>query len=167
MLLLSFIKTIRTKIWTFIALYHVKQYGQGVHVNKKTKFTSNTIIGNNCHFNGMKVTGMGRVIIGNNFHSGGGILIITSYHNYDNGKCIPYDDTYISKDVVIKDNVWLGENVTILAGVTIGEGAVIQAGSVVVNNIPSLSIAGGHPACVFKKRDEKHYYDLKAQNLYM
>ena len=43
----------------------------------------------------------------------------------------------------------------------IGEGTIIQAGSVVVNNIPKYSIAGGHPAIVFSKRDVNHYLDLK------
>ena len=54
----------------------------------------------------MKVTGNGNITIGNNFHSGGGILILTSNHNYE-GKSIPYDETTIDGDVVIEDNVWL------------------------------------------------------------
>lgn len=94
----------------------------------------------------------------------GGVLIITSNHNYDKGNAIPYDNTYIDGDVVIEDNVWIGQNVTILQGVTIGEGAIIQAGSVVVSNIPACCIAGGHPAKVFKKRDEEHYKQLKCAN---
>jgi acetyltransferase-like isoleucine patch superfamily enzyme len=49
----------------------------------------------------------------------------------------------------------------VLGGVTIGEGAIIQAGSVVVSDIPSLAIAGGHPARVFKNRDGAHYERLK------
>ena len=110
----------------------------------------------------MKVTGNGNITIGNNFHSGGGILILTSNHNYE-GKSIPYDETTIDGDVVIEDNVWLGQNVTILQGVKIGEGAIIQAGSVVVSDIEPCSIAGGHPAKVFKMRNEQHYYELKQE----
>ncbi len=89
--------------------------------------------------------------------------MITQFHNYDHGKEIPYDDTYIYKDIDIGDNVWLGSRVTILGGVKIGEGVIIQAGSVVVSDIPEFSIAGGHPAKVFKKRDVEHYLRLKAQ----
>lgn len=111
----------------------------------------------------MKIAGNGTVTIGNNFHSGGGILLITSNHNYDFGSAVPYDNTTIDGDIVIEDNVWLGQNVIILQGVTIGEGAIIQAGSVVVTDIPACSIAGGHPAKVFKKRDEEHYYELKQE----
>lgn len=87
--------------------------------------------------------------------------MITQIHNYDHGNEIPYDDTYIYKDVLIKDNVWLGSRVVILGGVTIGEGAIIQAGSVVVSDIPDYAIAGGHPAKVFKYRDKEHYDKLK------
>lgn len=148
------------KFFTNICKKTAKQYGSGLHINHWSKFTSKTSIGNNCHFNGMKITGNGNVTIGNNFHSGGGILILTSNHNYE-GKSIPYDNTMIDGDVLIEDNVWLGQNVTILQGVKIGEGAIIQAGSVVVSDIESCGIAGGHPARMFKKRNEEHYYQLK------
>ena len=90
-------------------------------------------------------------------------MIITSIHNYDNGTAIPYDDSIISKDVVIEDNVWLGNRVIILPGVHIEEGAIIQAGSVVVKDVPKYAIAGGHPAEVFKTRDIEHYEKLKKE----
>lgn len=61
---------------------------------------------------------------------------------------LPYDTSYVDKDVTIGDCVWLGNNIIILGGVTIGEGAIIQAGSVVCKDIPPLAIAGGHPATV-------------------
>ena len=69
----------------------------------------------------MKITGNGMVTIGSNFTLGGGILILTSNHNYE-GKAIPYDNTMVDGNVIIEDNVWLGQNVTILQGVKIGEG---------------------------------------------
>lgn len=160
------IRKIRTIIWTNLSLVKV-QHGEKIFVNKKSKFTSFTVLGNNCHFNGIKITGEGKVKIGNNFHSGSNILMLTSYHNYDKGNALPYDDTFIVRDIVIEDNVWLGENVTVLAGVRIGEGAIIQAGSVVVSDIPPFSIAGGHPAVVFKQRDVQHYNELKSKNKFM
>ncbi len=109
----------------------------------------------------MTIGGRGRVIIGDNFHSGPECRIITSFHNYEGTK-IPYDETYIDRDVIIGDNVWFGTRVMVLGGVTIEEGAIIQAGSVVVSNIPKGAIAGGHPAKVFKYRDLAHYDELKA-----
>lgn len=156
------IRKIRTFFLTNICSKTAKQHGKGLHINHWCKFSSKTCIGNNCHFNGIKIAGKGNVMIGDNFHSGEGILILTSNHNYE-GSSIPYDNTTIDGDVVIEDNVWLGQNVTILQGVTIGEGAIIQAGSVVVSNIEPCSIAGGHQAKVFKKRNEEHYFQLKAE----
>lgn len=89
-------------------------------------------------------------------------MIITDIHNYE-GEAIPYDETIISKDVIIEDNVWLGNRVIILPGVTIQEGAIVQAGSTVVKDVPSCAIVGGHPAKVFKYRDVQHYNQLKAE----
>ncbi len=141
----------------------VKAYKEPLRMNRYSRVTENTILGKNVNFNGIKIKGKGKVVIGNNFHCGEDCLIITDVHNYDKGKAIPYDDTYIVKDVIIEDNVWLGDRVIILGGVRIGEGAIIQAGSVVVKDIPKYAVAGGHPAKVFKYRDIEHYEKLKKE----
>ncbi|WP_026970147.1 acyltransferase [Algoriphagus terrigena] len=157
---------IRRKYWT----YRVRRAIGGslgiLFANGPTYLTRDTFLGSNVHFNGLRVVGRGRCDIGNNFHSGSGCIIFTHYHNFDGGAAIPYDNSYIVENVVIKDNVWIGINVIILAGVTIGEGAIIQAGSVVVNNIPDLAIAGGHPARVFKYRNKDHYFKLVHEQRY-
>ncbi|GGC84958.1 hypothetical protein GCM10007216_14560 [Thalassobacillus devorans] len=140
-----------------------KKVGRGLKVNNKTSVTNNTILGNNVNFNGMHINGNGKVHIGDNFHSGEGCLIISDIHNYNKGNAIPYDDTYIRKDVFIRDNVWVGSRVIILGGVTIGEGAIIQAGSVVVSDVPKYAIYGGHPAKHIKNRDTNHYEKLKKE----
>ena len=69
----TIIKKIRTGFYTNLCKKAAKQYGKKLHVNHWSRFTSKTHIGDNCHFNGMKVTGNGNVTIGNNFHSGGGV----------------------------------------------------------------------------------------------
>lgn len=160
---MSFIRTLQKTFYREIVKAKAKECGSPIYVNFKSKVTGNTILGNNVNFNGMQIRGGGNVKIGDNFHSGTDCLMITQNHNYDYGNAIPYDNTYIYKDIVIEDNVWLGDRVIILGGVTIGEGAIIQAGSVVVSDIPACSIAGGHPAKVFKRRDEEHYYKLKEE----
>ena len=147
-----------TKVRSHQGQLHIKR-GSG------TVLTSNTILGRNPNFNGMQITGHGIVRFGDNFHSGEGCMIITSFHNYE-GKRIPYDDTVITKDVTIGDNVWFGNRVIVLGGVTIGEGAILQAGAVVVNDIPPCGIAGGSPAKVFKNRDKEHYEKCKAEGLF-
>lgn len=155
------IKRLRKHWYTFKISRVAIEVGVDLKVNGKSSVNTQTYLGSNVNFNGMKIQGGGKVVIGNNFHSGPECLMITQIHNYDNGKKIPYDNTYIYKDIIIEDNVWLGSRVIVLGGITIGEGAIIQAGSVVVSDIPKYGIAGGHPAKVFKYRDIEHYESLK------
>lgn len=140
-------------------------YQEPLRVNQYQSFvTKNTYLGKNVNFNGMKIYGEGKVVIGDNFHSGFGCSIITQNHNFKKDpKSIPYDNTYILRDVIIGDNVWLGNNVTILPGTIIGEGVIVQAGSVVNGNIEALSIIGGHPAKSFSRRNQEEYYRLKSE----
>lgn len=159
-------KMLISRFYTFLCLRNV-QHGIKCKCNFYCKFTQNTQIGSNCHFNGMKISGCGKVKIGSNFHSGKNIRIITTFHNWKTGTALPYDNTYYSKDISIGDNVWLGEDIIILGGVSIGEGAIIQAGSVVCKNIPDMAVAGGHPASVFKYRDKKHYEKLKNEGSFL
>ncbi|GAA6369060.1 acyltransferase [Odoribacter splanchnicus] len=160
-MLLKLIKLVLRSIFTFKIHRKVKGCGQHLKVNFYSSVNSNTVLGDNVNFNGLRIYGGGNVFIGNNFHSGKGCRFITSFHNYDAGIAIPYDNTSINKDIIIKDNVWLGMDVMVLGGVTLGEGCIIQAGSVVVSDIPDCAIAGGHPAKVFKYRDIRHYEELK------
>lgn len=158
-----FLKGIKREYYTWQVRTIAASCGDGLKVNGFSTVNSQTMLGNNVNFNGMTITGQGKVSIGNNFHSGIGCRIITSNHNY-NGNAIPYDDTFLHMTTVIEDNVWLGEYVTILGNVTIGEGAIIQARSVVVSDVPKLGIAGGHPAKVFNYRNSSNYYQLKELN---
>lgn len=161
------IKFFRRKYCTALVRYKAKDVGENLRVNYRSSVTVRTQLGNNVNFNGMFIGGRGCCYIGDNFHSGRMCQIMTDYHNYDKGEAIPYDKTYIVRDVHIKDNVWLGNRVTILLGVTLGEGCIIQAGSVVVNDIPPMAVAGGHPAKVFKYRDIDHYNKLKLQKSFL
>ena len=124
--------------------------------------TPNTEIGYHCSFNGMTITGRGRVVIGDYFHSGVECMLITQNHNYE-GEEIPYDSTFIFKNIEIGDCVWFGNRVTVVGNVNIGEGAIIAAGSVVTKDVPPLAIVGGNPARIIKYRDADHYYQLKSE----
>lgn len=155
--------SIRTTFWTWRVKRKCGSYAGLVKANFKTIVTKNTHLGNNVHFNGLAINGGGKVYIGDNFHSGPDCLFICQNHNFDNGTAIPYDHTYVLKDIVIESNVWIGSRVIVLGGVTIGEGAIIQAGSCVVKDIPAYAIAGGHPARVFAHRNVEHYLQLKSE----
>ncbi|MGE6167753.1 acyltransferase [Aeromonas media] len=161
------IRQVISFMFTRLAILRVGSYKGLPKVNFYSRFTPHTHLGRNCHFNGFLIRGKGKVLIGDNFHSGKDVLIINSYHQYDGGDAIPYDSkNTIDKDVVIEDNVWVGDRVIILGGVRIGEGAIIQAGSVVVNDVQKCSIVGGAPAGHFKYRDIVSYETLKDRGLF-
>lgn len=167
--LYRFIFSLERKIsrayWTWRAKMACAEFEAPLKAGYHCKFSKKTYLGKNTSFNGFEVTGEGKVMIGDNFHCGKNCKAITSNHNYM-GTMLPYDRTYIHRDVIIEDNVWLGDDIILLGGITIGEGSIIQAGSVVAKSIPKLAIAGGHPAVPFKYRDKKHYEELKAAKLF-
>lgn len=138
-------------------------YKGKVYVGGPTSVTKNTHLGNNVSFNGLVISGGGKVVIGDNFHSGPDCLFICQNHNFNSEIAIPYDNTYILKDIEIGDNVWLGSRVIVLGGVKIGEGSIVQAGSCVVSDVPDYAIVGGHPAKVFGQRDVDRYERLKSE----
>ena len=138
------------------------KYGVDLKVNGKCHFNKNVFVGDHCNFNGMYINGNGKISIGDYFHSGIECMMISQNHNYE-GDAIPYDSTYIRKDINIGDFVWLGNRVIVMGGANIGEGAIIAAGAVVCNDVPPFAIAGGNPARIIKYRDKEHFLKLKAE----
>ncbi len=59
---------------------------------------------------------------------------------------------YSKGGIRIEENVWIGAHVKILDGITIGTGSILAAGAAVYRNIPKMSIAGGVPAKVVRRR---------------
>jgi acetyltransferase-like isoleucine patch superfamily enzyme len=106
----------------------------------------------------------GCVSIGKYFHTGRGLTILSSNHDYKSNISIPYSKEVIKKPVIIDDFVWCGLNVTILPGVHVGEGSVIGASSVVTKDIPPYAIVGGNPARILKYRDINIFEKLKSEN---
>ena len=50
------------------------------------------------------------------------------------------------RPVVLEDNVFVGSNARILKGVRIGAGSVIANSSVVISDVPPMTVVGGIPA---------------------
>ena len=143
----------RQRFFTKIVKKQINEFGKNFKVNNMCRLNKSVTVKNNVNLNGMEVQGNGKITIGNNFHSGKDILLITQNHNWKDAKTIPYDDEYILTNITIEDNVWLGSKVTIIGNSTIGEGSIIQAGSVVVNDIPPLSDGEQEIACfLFARR---------------
>ena len=52
-------------------------------------------------------------------------------------------------DPIVNDNVIIYANVVVIGSVKIDHGVVIGAGSVVLNDVPSNTVAAGIPAVLF------------------
>lgn len=153
----------KREYYTRIARSKAVSCGENLRVNHPSEWYGEIHFGNECNFNGMRVLGGGKVTFGDYFHSGEECMIITQNHNYDKGEAIPYDLTYLYKQVMIEPCVWFGNRVIVVGNVTIGEGAIIAAGSVVTKDVPKYAIVGGNPAKVIKYRDIEHYEKLKLE----
>lgn len=143
-----------------MAMRNMGAYGIDLRVNRPCQFNRNVVVGDHCNFNGFIVQGVGRLLIGNYFHSGIECMVITSNHNYE-GNSIPYDETDVCKTITIGDYVWFGNRVTVVGNIKIGDGAIIAAGSVVTKDVPYCAIVGGNPAKVIKYRNIKHFEKLR------
>ena len=154
-------------VYTYYTYRKGGKVGDNLKVNGKIKGVGRNVeIGDNCNFNnGTLILGKGEVKIGDYFHCGNQLTIITQNHNFDTGDAIPYSG-YNLKSVVIKNFVWCGHQVTILPGVTIGEGAIIAACSVVTKDVPDYAIFGGNPAKLIRMRDIKHFKEMQAKGKY-
>jgi len=152
----------------FLVAQGVKKVGHNLKINGLVNgFGKNVVLGNNVSFNGCEIIGGGEVEIGDYFHSGRFIQIITQNHRFEGAESIPYDKVRIRKKVTIKDFVWLGQGVTILPGVTIGEGVIVGAGAVVTKDIPDYAIVGGNPAKIIRYRNVEEFKRLKNEGKYL
>lgn len=106
----------------------------------------------------------GGVTIGSHFHTGKGLTIFSSNHNWRSTKFLPYDEQDIFKPVIIGRAVWFGSNVTVLPGVNIGDGVVVAGGSVVTKNVDDGVVIGGNPAIKIAERDPETLNNLLLNN---
>lgn len=105
---------------------------------------ANLVLGDRCSLGEFaRVLDHGPITIGDDFIAATGLQINSGTH--DLATMEPR-----TLAVSIGHRVWCGANVTLLAGVNIGDDVVIGAGSVVINSIPSNTVAAGVPARVIR-----------------
>jgi len=129
----------------------LNKYGRHVTIG------NNSIINEGCLFDGRS----GKIVIGNNVSVSREVMIYTLEHKID----CDYFKTE-SGDVIINDYVWLGSRVIILPGVEIGAGSVVASGAVVTKDIPPMSVYGGIPAKLIRKRTSNLLYKLKDNHFF-
>lgn len=167
-MIISFFRTLRSKLATMALKMQVASCGHHVGAARIPHIasTAKVRIGNHASFNGITITGVGEVVIGDYFHSGTNVKIMLGSHDYDCGDRIPYGNAFTKKQVVVDDYVWIGSDVIISGNVHIEEGAIVAIGSVVVKDVPRCAIVGGNPAKIIKYRDIEHFEKLKNEGKY-
>lgn len=71
----------------------------------------------------------------------------------------PDHKSHIAK-VVVEDHVWIASRATILPGVHLKRGSVVASGAVVTKDVEELTVVGGVPAKLIKKRENPLTYLL-------
>ena len=112
-----------------------------INYGKNTKIGKSVFINFDCIF-----LDLGGIIIDDNVLIAPKVSLLTEAHptSPENRHSL------VAKPIHIKRNVWIGANATVLQGVTIGENSIIAAGSVVSQDVPDNTIAGGIPAKVIR-----------------
>lgn len=90
----------------------------------------------------------GPITIGRHVAIGPSVSLITCTHAM--GPASQRAGRMVIAPIRIGDGVWIGCRVVILPGVNIGRGSVIASGSVVSDDVPENSLAGGIPAGVIE-----------------
>lgn len=95
------------------------------------------------------------------------VYIQTSTHVFEGSDllALPYDHRIRRGPVIIGEFAWLGGRVTVLPNVTIGTGSVVGAGSVVVADVPPMTIVAGNPARPLRARDGAAFERLRQQGM--
>lgn len=101
----------------------------------------------------------GNIIVGDNTLFGHGVMILTGFHQFYNGKLAklqpdsPKEVPDEGHDITIGTGCYLGSGVIVLRGVEIGDNTIIGAGAVVSKDIPSNVFAAGIPAKVISSNN--------------
>lgn len=127
--------------------------GSSIHMhcfifNNKIFIGNNSVINRSCFLDGR-----GEIHIGNNVSISPGVQLITGTHDPDST-----DFKYITKNITIEDFVWIGTSAIILPGVTLKKGTVVAAGSIVTKPSEPMTIIGGNPARLIRKRSSSLQY---------
>ena len=100
---------------------------------------------------------IGECMIGDDVLIGSNVDIISgkNQHNFDYIDIPVREQGGTLQKISIGEDSWLGNSSVVMADV--GKKSIIAAGSVVINNVEPLSIVGGNPARILKKRVETEH----------
>jgi acetyltransferase-like isoleucine patch superfamily enzyme len=94
----------------------------------------------------------GRIEFGSYIDVGSSCHFSGASYDYSQVDRLPSTQRKPTKGITVEDYAWIGVGVIVLDGVRIGSRSIVGAGAVVIQDIPSQSIAFGVPAEVRKER---------------
>lgn len=119
----------------------------------ETGYDGHVTLGDDCYVGPFTIlNGYGGLEIGDNALIAGHCHIVTGNHGFSDLSRPMNTQGITSTGIVIEDDVWLGAGVKVLDGVRIGRGSIISAGAVVTRDVEPMSIMGGVPAKLIRKR---------------
>lgn len=90
---------------------------------------------------------LGEIEIGNDVVISQGTYLCTGSHDHRQP-----DFPIFARRIVVEPEAWIAAQCFVAPGITIGRGAVVQSRAVVMGDVPSGVIVGGHPATVIGNR---------------
>lgn len=139
----------------------------GWTVNYPCAFTRNSYVGNDCHFNGMKVLAPDGLNLETIFIPVQKFWVLTQNHNYFSPSALPYDELDLPSDVRIGNAVAVGSRVTILPKAVIEDGSGHTSWGGRFWSSTSGAVYGGNPATLIKLRDIERFNRLEAEGKYV
>ncbi len=148
-------KTVKVTGWSrvHVGLNSVVASGTWLNVNDRKGSEPTLIIGSNCFIGRNNFITAGKMVVfGDYCLTAPGCSFIGASHNISDPN-MPYVSTGVESisEIRIGTNCFFGYGSIVLGSVIIGYGSVIGAGSVVLKNIPPLSLVVGNPGRIIKR----------------
>jgi maltose O-acetyltransferase len=126
--------------------------GEGVTIATplRCEYGYNVSIGARSHLShSLTIHDWAEVSIGEDVNIGPGVMLLAASRPLDPDE--RRAGFQFAKPVRVGDGAWIAAGALIFPGVTVGADAVVRAGSVVVDDVPPLSLVVGNPARVVRQ----------------
>lgn len=134
-------------------LYRFRSVGRDCRLDKslfvypgRVSLGNRVYVGRYCYLDG-------DITIGDFTMLASSVAVVGGDHAFDRRDVLMIDSGREHwKPTRIGRDCWIGHGAILLNGITIGDGSIVAAGSVVLADVPPLSIVAGNPARVVRSR---------------
>jgi len=112
-------------------------------------FGSDVYVGDQCNIRACGAP----IFIGSKVMIANGCTLVSTNHGMSSRSAmIDQPWSTFPSGITIEENVWIGAHAVLLPGTQIRTGSIIAAGAVVTGEVPAMSVFGGVPARMIKRR---------------